>query len=105
MARYELTKDFTKISESSGTIVNISNAKVELAESPDERTGIILYPRKEYSFEDVTLYARREAGDPCPAAIAIGPLTAGGSGGSPDDDDFATDADVEEMLDTVFGED
>lgn len=104
MARYELTDGFTQLSETSGTIVNISNSKVEISETEEERSGMILYPRQEYAFEDITLYARREAGSPYPAAIAVGPLVSGGSGSGTDDEDFATDADVDEMLDSVFGD-
>lgn len=103
--RYELTDDFIKIAESSGTIVNISNARVEISEKQEARSGIILYPRKEYSFEDITLYARREAGDSSPAAIAVGPLASGGSGSGTSDDDFATDESVDDMLGSIFGDD
>ncbi len=102
MARYALNDEFTKITETSGTIINISSAKVELSDTQEKKGGFILYPKKEYSFEDITLYARREAGEHCPASIAVGPLMSSGSGDEVSDDDIATDAEVDEMLDEII---
>lgn len=105
MARYELDNEsFTRIAEESGTVVNISNARVELSETAERGTGVVLYPRQSYPFSGTTLYAARERGEACPAAIAVGPPPpTGGGGGGGGDDEYATDADIGEMLDEVFG--
>ena len=50
MARYILSDEFAAISESAGTLVNISNVPAEVSESTAHGTGIILFPRQHFGF-------------------------------------------------------
>ena len=70
MSQYILTNEFQELEETSGTIVNASNVKVELSESPEFGTGIILHPRKKLSFAN-KLYAARALSDCGVAVIGI----------------------------------
>ncbi len=57
--RYPLTKNFTKLSETSGTIQNSSKIyAVEISDNPQAGSGFLLYPLNKISFTDKQLYAR-----------------------------------------------
>lgn len=102
MARYFLTKEFVRLSESAGTIVNISNVKVEISETARGGTGVILYPSRKMSFSK-RLYAARAPSDCGVAVIGVLP----GEGNDIDDglenlfDDKVSTAEI----DKLFGED
>ena len=76
MARYILTKDFVRLKESAGTIVNVSNVKVEISETALAGSGVILYPSRKMSFNK-RLYAARAPSD-CGVAV-IGVLAGEGN--------------------------
>ena len=107
--RYILNDDFTQIAETTGTVVNIGNVAVELSNNTDTRTGILLYPRKRFSFDNATLYARQASGYRGVATIAVIPVVdyhGGGNGsGGGDNVDFATDTEVQEMINNVTHKD
>ena len=99
--QYILTDDFQAISESAGTVVNISNVPAEISTSQSHGTGIILFPRKHLGF-DKSIYAARAPGyigTAVIAAIATGAGSSSGGSVNPDDEGY-TDSDV----DDVFGE-
>lgn len=57
--RYPLTKNFTKLSETSGTIQNSSKIyAVEISDNPIAGSGFLLHPLNKISFTDKQLYAR-----------------------------------------------
>lgn len=70
MARYILTKDFVRLKESAGTIVNVSNVKVEISETAVAGSGVILYPSRKMSFSK-RLYAARAPSDCGVAVIGV----------------------------------
>lgn len=57
--RYEVTGEFVKIGETTGTIQNTSNVyAVEVSHKAEADSGIILYPLNKFSFNDAVLYVR-----------------------------------------------
>ena len=57
--RYNVTSEFTKISETSGTIQNVSNVyPVEVSDKAEAGSGILLYPLNRFSFNEALLYVR-----------------------------------------------
>ena len=57
--RYFLSKDFTQIAQTSGTIQNTSHIfDVEVSHKPEVDSGILLRPLNKYSFSDQTVYLR-----------------------------------------------
>lgn len=99
MSRYILKKDFQKLAESSGTVVNISTVKVELCEQPKAGTGVILFPSRKISFS-APIYAAKAGGES--GAAVIGVISTGAPNTSKetfyDDDDTVTDADVAAIM-------
>ncbi|MBQ6296626.1 MAG: hypothetical protein IJK81_02905 [Selenomonadaceae bacterium] len=56
---YLLSKDFTKISETSGTIRNASNIRtLEMTTFAVPNSGILIAPLQEHTFKDKTIYLR-----------------------------------------------
>jgi hypothetical protein len=102
---------FTKIPFDMGTIQNISNcATVEIALANEKDTGLILSPGEKYEWTNATIYARSNWGQGELAKVAVLKLINGGGGGSepepePPEDEIATDEEVDEVLDEVFGDD
>ena len=97
--QYILTDDFQAISESSGTVVNISNVPAEVSTSQSHGTGIILFPRKHLGFNK-SIYAARAPGYIGTAVIAAIATSAGSSSGgsvNPDDEGY-TDSDVDDVF-------
>lgn len=70
MSQYILTDEFQELEETSGTVVNASDVKVELSEVPEFNTGVILHPRKKLSFSN-KLYAARAPSDCGVAVIGV----------------------------------
>ena len=85
MAWYILSNGsgFTKINETSGTIQNISGYEVELNTTQEHDTGLILYPRQRFSFNQQIYVARAtgEVGVPVVATVPFMECCGGGSGG------------------------
>ena len=88
MAQYILKSDaFTAITETEGTLVNISNVPAEINLSGEFGTGIILFPHQHLPFAK-KVYAARQMGGLGTAVVAtIG--TGGLQAESFDDDDIA----------------
>mgnify|MGYP002623277735 CR=1 FL=1 len=79
MAQYILESNkFTAITETEGTLVNISNVPVEVSLSEEFGTGIILFPRQQLAFAKVVYAARAPGsyGRAIVAAIGTGGLQA-----------------------------
>ena len=55
---YQLTSDFLKLNETTGTVQNSSVFTIELSNKKEFDSGILLFPRQYYSFSNTTLYAR-----------------------------------------------
>lgn len=105
--RYVVSGDFTKISETSGTIQNVGNVyPVEISDKDEADSGILLYPLNKISFTDKTLYIRcTEANGQ--AEIHVVPFTVdlgGGtsSGGTSAPTNVATDEQIGDILDDLF---
>lgn len=57
--RYNVTSEFVKISETSGTIQNVSNVyPVEVSDKAEAGSGILLYPLNRFSFNEALLFVR-----------------------------------------------
>ena len=105
--RYVVTDQFTKLSETAGTIQNVGNVyPVEVSDKAEPDSGILLYPLNKISFSDKTLYIRcTEAGGQ--AEIHVVPFTvdSGGgtsSGGTSAPTNIATDEQIDDLLDDLF---
>ena len=102
---YNVTNDFAKIGETSGTIQNTSHIySVEVSDKAEENSGILLYPLNKMSF-DGDIYARCvDTEGAVEARVITFEVTdiigsssyAGGS--SCDGYDFATFEDIENLL-------
>ena len=107
---FTLTNDFQKINVTSGTIQNVDPAyTVELSDSADSDSGIFLFPHNKYSFSGTTLYARcfeqgrRAEVRVVPFAVDLG--SGGSSGATVDDSLVASDDEIDNLLEDVFGSD
>jgi hypothetical protein len=102
MSQYNLTNTFTSISETSGVFYTRPGERVEIAvgDSP-EYTGFILQGGCPLQFSGENIKARAVSGKK--ATLNVTPSTGGGGGGG-GDIDFATDEEVDNMLDGVFGD-
>ena len=57
--RYVVSGEFTKISETSGTIQNVGNVyPVEVSDKAEADSGILLYPLNNISFKSPIVYVR-----------------------------------------------
>lgn len=105
--RYVVSNDFTKISETAGTIQNVGNVySVEVSDKAEPDSGILLYPLNKISFSDKTLYIRCTEADG-QAEIHVVPFTvdSGGgtsSGGISTAGNVATDEQIDNLLDDLF---
>lgn len=86
--RYSLTEDFTEISETEGTIQNLSIcAEVELAVSGNEKwTGLVILPREKFCWSGGNVKARAINGT---AEVTVFPFKKGGKGGGGGKDGFS----------------
>lgn len=78
--RYDITTEFTQLTETTGTVQNIScfNA-VEVSDKAQADTGILLAPLQKFSFADQTLYVRCAAQGG--ATISVVPFELAAEGG------------------------
>ena len=99
--QYILTDEFQAISETSGTLINISNVPAEISLSQTHGTGIILFPRQQLSFNK-SVYAARAPGGfgtAVIAAIETGAAIGGGGSSNIEQPDF-----TQEDLNNVFND-
>ena len=104
---YNVTNEFTKISETSGTIQNVGYVyPVEISDKAEADSGILLYPLNKISFADKTLYMR--CAEPNgQAEIHVVPFVVDSdgntsSGGSSTPANVATDEQIDDILDDLF---
>ena len=108
--QYLITKDFTKINETSGTVQNTDNGTIiEVSNKATADSGVLLYPLNKFSFNGETLYLRCVEGNFAEARVVPFHVDAGGSGASSgggsnvDDSNVATDEQIDDLLDDIFG--
>ncbi|MBR0062215.1 MAG: hypothetical protein IJP68_12140 [Selenomonadaceae bacterium] len=103
--RYNITGDFTKITETAGTIQNVSNVyTVEVSDKAEADSGIFLYPLNKFSFTDKTLFVRCvDINGHAEIRVTDFPVDSGGivSGGS-SSANVATDEQIDNLLDDLF---
>ena len=75
---YDLTKEYQKVEETTGTIQNLGISNVEVSDSPDV-PGIILPPLKAISYENSKMYIRA-CGPEYARVVVVDFIAAGGSG-------------------------
>lgn len=103
---YNVTNNFIKLTETSGTIQNTSSIfSIEVSDKPEADSGFILFPLNKISFSGEAIYLRCiEAGGR--AAINVVSFIHSSSvsqGSSVDDSLIATDEQINNLLDVVFG--
>ena len=100
MSRYILKKEFQKLAETSGTVVNISTVKVELSEQAKAGTGVILFPSRKISFS-APIYAAKAGGESGAAVIGVLNTGATNPGGETfyDGDDAVTEEEIAAVMD------
>lgn len=99
--RYNVTGEFTKISETTGTIQNVSNYSVEVSDKAEAGSGILLYPLNKFSFNEVVLFMRCvDVGGraeilvtPFTVDMGIGVISGGGSSSGTQSFNDSTDVD------------
>ena len=80
---YNLTSNFTRLSERTGTIQNSSaHYSIEVSDKNQPGTGIVLKPGETFSFSNQTLYARCEGTHADVRVVPFMIAATGGSGGS-----------------------
>ena len=109
--RYFVTSDsFTKIGETEGTIQNVDSIHtVEMSDSQNFDCGILIYPHQKHSFNGARIFLRCIDGT---AEVRVVPFEIDvGTGGESseiliDGEGYhvATDAQINNMLDEVMGE-
>ena len=78
--QYLLTKEFTKINETSGTIQNASRINsVEISDTPTADSGYILSPLDKISFDGQSIYLRCLAGGGAAVRVVSFIINSGGS--------------------------
>lgn len=104
---YNLSNEFVKISETSGTIQNTSQAyAVEISDITVEGTGYILYPLNKVSFSG-EIYMRCAEPD---RHVRVNVVTfindsgGGDSGEFVDDSEVITDGDLDDLLNDAFSD-
>ena len=95
--QYILKDEFQALTESAGTIINISNVAAEISLSQTHGTGIILFPRQKLSFNK-SVYAARAPGGLGTAVVAA-IETGASSGGSESSSEGFTQSDVDFVFD------
>ena len=78
---YQLTNNFTRINELSGTVQNSSIFTVEMSNKNEIDSGILLYPRQSYSFSNTTIYLRCIEGAATVRVVTFGVNSGSGGGG------------------------
>ena len=102
---YNITQNFQRLGITSGTVQNThASYTIELSDNATADSGIILYPRQKFSFSGTTLYARcKGAGGAELRAVSFFAGDGGGSGSVIDDSNVATDDELNNLMDDIFG--
>lgn len=96
--RYDLTKEWQRITETSGLAENVSSsARIEISASRDNG-GLILDPSEQFRFSG-SLYARKHAGVGA-AVLAIFSTTVGTSVVESGSDDYVSGSDIDNLFPT-----
>ena len=99
--RYTVTTDFIKISETVGTIQNLSHIyNIEVSNKAELDSGILLHPLNKFTFNDETIFLRCVDGT---AEVRVVPFlvdTFGGTvqGGTSGGFDTFDDSDVDDIF-------
>ena len=106
---YNVTGEFVKVTETGGTIQNNSQAfTVEISDNTDEDSGYLLRPLNRVSFSGDIYVRCTEGGGRAQINVVSFITDSGGSssGGSYiDDSSVASDSDIDNLLDDIFGND
>lgn len=101
---YNVTKEFTEIAESSGTLQNASKfLSVEVSNVAVEDSGFLLPPLSSIAFDTSPLYVRCADGSGAEVRCVPFKVKGGGGGGGTATIPTAKDEDIAEMLDDNFG--
>ncbi len=100
MKYYVTPGEWVTIAETAGTIQNDSSVPVEISTTPEDGSGIRLDPHESRQYDEMPKYARALAGIG-PAILNVVTFRESGSGGG-GDDNYATDAEVDEMLTEIL---
>ena len=102
--RYNVTGEFTKISETAGTIQNVSNIyPVEVSDKAEADSGIFLYPLNKFSFSDKTLFVRCvDINGHAEIRVTEFPVDSGSVSTGGSSANVATDEQVDDILDDLF---
>ena len=102
--RYNVTGEFTKITETAGTIQNVSNIyPVEVSDKAEADSGIFLYPLNKFSFSDKTLFVRCvDINGHAEIRVTEFPVDSGSVSTGGSSANVATDEQVDDILDDLF---
>jgi hypothetical protein len=106
MAQYYVNPDkFVKIKETNGYIYVSQGSGIEICtDNPVAGTGVVVLKTDTNAFpisaDAIYVRALREK----TVVNCVNAKVGGGGGGGGGDEEYATDADVDEMLDDVFGD-
>ena len=106
MAQYIVPQEFISIAEKSGTIQNDSSVVVEISNTQEPNSGIRLYPHESKSFDPMPKYARA-IGNKGPGVLHVVDFmeTVPDGEGEVSPDDVATDEEIDDLIDDVYGND
>ena len=101
---YFITDQFSRISQSQGTVQNNSNIySVEISNQPVVDSGFLLYPLNKFSFSGATLFAR--CVDGAFAELRVVPFLVdfhSSASYTDSDSDFASDDDADNIIDDAW---
>ena len=98
---YDLSDEFTKISQTGGTIQNTSQCySVEISDNAVAGNGFLLYPLRSVSFSGNVFLRCTESGGHVRVNVVsfVVNASAGSSGNSSSDFDSFTDADINDIF-------
>ena len=100
---YLIASEFVKINETRGTIQNTSSVyTVEVSDKATADSGFLLYPLNKMSFDGEVYLRCAEGGRRALIRVVPFLINAGGSA-TVDDSQIATDEEINQLLDDVFG--
>ena len=100
--RYLLSKEFTKISETSGTIQNASNIRtLEMSTFAVPNSGIFIAPLQTHTFTDTTIYLRCVDGW---AQACVVPFVVDGGNSSGSSDTSSDSSNYDEVTGDIWGD-
>ena len=97
---YLLSKEFTKISETCGTIQNASRIRtLEMSETTEPSKGIIISPLRTHTFTDTTIYLRCVDGS---AQVRVVPFVVDGGNSSGSSDTSSDSSNYDEVTGDIW---